>query len=344
MFFNKISSLLFIIIYFISILSTLLPNISVSAAGPATWKDVDDIKLGEDSYRDSDPFDGTVNFKHIDSDGCEDEIKGFDGSTTIEKRADTNVKGLNKIKSGGGACNGREQDLNLTNPENRFIFFRFVDEGTIEKASSLFSGLGPFVRDGSCGEGRYCRVSENGDECQDFISLQSGETPDGSGRRAILVERQTNGPGRGSAPNGCFYSTTSDSSDAYQYDLSTSDLGLNMFVGNTENQSIPSGDGTLSDPSDSRTGDDPADETDDTPRCEESFDFPGAWIVCLVLTTISGTVDKMVDAIADMLSVNRAEINDDGLKAAWSYFRNIASVLLVVIGLVMIIGQAVSKE
>jgi hypothetical protein len=87
-----------------------------------------------------------------------------------------------------------------------------------------------------------------------------------------------------------------------------------------------------------------ADETDETPRCEESFDFPGAWIVCLVLTTISGTVDKMVDAIADMLSVGRAEINDDGLKIAWSYFRNIASVLLVVIGLVMIIGQAVSKE
>ena len=85
-------------------------------------------------------------------------------------------------------------------------------------------------------------------------------------------------------------------------------------------------------------------EPDGPKICEENFRFPGSFIVCIVLQMVDKSVEKMVDAIADMLSVNRAEINDDGLKAAWSYFRNIASVLLVVIGLVMIIGQAVSKE
>ena len=89
----------------------------------------------------------------------------------------------------------------------------------------------------------------------------------------------------------------------------------------------------------------PPDSGPDGPKiCEENFRFPGSFIVCIVLQMVDKSVDKMVDAIADMLSVNRSEINDDGLKAAWSYFRNIASVLLVVIGLVMIIGQAVSKE
>ncbi len=78
--------------------------------------------------------------------------------------------------------------------------------------------------------------------------------------------------------------------------------------------------------------------------CDENFKFTGGFLVCIILGIIDTTVDNMVDAIADMLSVGRAEINDDGLKTAWSYFRNIASVLLVVIGLVMIIGQAVSKE
>ncbi len=78
--------------------------------------------------------------------------------------------------------------------------------------------------------------------------------------------------------------------------------------------------------------------------CDEQFNFTGGFIVCFVLGIVDSSVDSMVNAIADMLQVGRAEINDDGLKEAWSYFRNIASVLLVVIGLVMIIGQAVSKE
>lgn len=78
--------------------------------------------------------------------------------------------------------------------------------------------------------------------------------------------------------------------------------------------------------------------------CDEQFNFTGGFIVCFVLGIVDSSVDSMVNAIADMLQVDRAEINDDGLKEAWSYFRNIASVLLVVIGLVMIIGQAVSKE
>lgn len=86
----------------------------------------------------------------------------------------------------------------------------------------------------------------------------------------------------------------------------------------------------------------PAPESPKT--CDEQFNFTGGFIVCFVLGIVDSSVDTMVNAIADMLSVGRAELNDDGLKEAWSYFRNIASVLLVVIGLVMIIGQAVSKE
>ncbi len=108
--------------------------------------------------------------------------------------------------------------------------------------------------------------------------------------------------------------------------------------GGDDNRRVPGNDNPI--PAD----DDNADDEESEQTCEENFDFTGAWIVCMALGIIDQTVDNMVDAIADMLSVGRAEINDDGLKTAWSYFRNIASVLLVVIGLVMIIGQAVSKE
>ncbi|HMS23257.1 MAG TPA: hypothetical protein PKB09_00415 [Candidatus Saccharibacteria bacterium] len=102
-------------------------------------------------------------------------------------------------------------------------------------------------------------------------------------------------------------------------------------------------------PTDEDPGGDPIDPgggaaDEDDPTCEDNFDFTGAWIVCMVLGIVDQTVDNMVNAIEDMLEVTRSEVNDDGLKTAWSYFRNIASVLLVVIGLVMIIGQAISKE
>ncbi|HMS23258.1 MAG TPA: hypothetical protein PKB09_00420 [Candidatus Saccharibacteria bacterium] len=85
-------------------------------------------------------------------------------------------------------------------------------------------------------------------------------------------------------------------------------------------------------------------EPDGPQTCDENFKFTGGFLVCIVLGVVDKTVDSMVNSIANMLQVERAEVNDDGLKTAWSYFRNIASVLLVVIGLVMIIGQAISKE
>ncbi len=85
-------------------------------------------------------------------------------------------------------------------------------------------------------------------------------------------------------------------------------------------------------------------EDEDKPACEEVFDYPGAWLACLVIDLVDKFTTDAIEAVNSMLAVEPEEVNDDGLKQAWSYFRNIASLFLVLIGLAMIIGQAISKE
>lgn len=83
---------------------------------------------------------------------------------------------------------------------------------------------------------------------------------------------------------------------------------------------------------------------DDEPICEEGFDFSFAWLVCAALETVDDWVNNLLGAVSELLAVESSELDNDELETAWSFFRNIASVLLVIIGLVMIIGQAGSKE
>jgi len=85
-------------------------------------------------------------------------------------------------------------------------------------------------------------------------------------------------------------------------------------------------------------------EGDEEPTCEENFDFAFSWLVCAAIGLLDSAIGAMINTIDNMLSVGPEEYNNADVQEAWSYFRNIASFLLVVIGLVMIIGQAVSKE
>jgi hypothetical protein len=86
------------------------------------------------------------------------------------------------------------------------------------------------------------------------------------------------------------------------------------------------------------------DDSFSKPSCVSKLDYMGAWLACIFLNIVDGFTNTAIDAVNSMLAVEPEEVNDDGLKQAWSYFRNIASLLLVVIGLAMIIGQGISKE
>jgi hypothetical protein len=69
------------------------------------------------------------------------------------------------------------------------------------------------------------------------------------------------------------------------------------------------------------------------------------WVICPILEMIDKASLEMHDQISNMLEVSPSVYSSDqGLRTAWSYFRNIASFLLIIIGLVMVIGQATNKE
>lgn len=104
------------------------------------------------------------------------------------------------------------------------------------------------------------------------------------------------------------------------------------------------GDGTPDPPG----GDDGGTGDTTTTECEDQMAEEGGfgWIICPVLAGIDKVSNEMLDVIDNLLALNEEDYNDDEgrLREAWSYFRNIASFSLLIIGLVMVIGQATNKE
>lgn len=87
------------------------------------------------------------------------------------------------------------------------------------------------------------------------------------------------------------------------------------------------------------------DDAGDT-SCEDSLSEEGGfgWVICPALGLLDKFADQLIGQITRLLEVDESEYNNPDLRDAWSYFRNIASLVLIIVGLVMVIGQAVSKE
>ncbi len=78
--------------------------------------------------------------------------------------------------------------------------------------------------------------------------------------------------------------------------------------------------------------------------CEEQFGFSTGWIVCAALEIISNGIDVLFNFAESLLNIDAQKIYENkGLKTSWSYFRAIATFMLVAVGLVAIIGQAIGK-
>lgn len=78
--------------------------------------------------------------------------------------------------------------------------------------------------------------------------------------------------------------------------------------------------------------------------CEANNAAALAWLLCGVLNVVDGAITSLGNAAIELLDTNPAYYNSEQLKTVWSYFKNLASFLLIIVGLVMIIGQAVTKE
>lgn len=88
---------------------------------------------------------------------------------------------------------------------------------------------------------------------------------------------------------------------------------------------------------------------DSQASCEERTKLSSGWLVCSAFSLLSNGMEAMLGYVDDMLNVDVADIDqnpskgggDHNLKTSWSYFRAIATFMLVAVGLVMIIGQAI---
>lgn len=78
--------------------------------------------------------------------------------------------------------------------------------------------------------------------------------------------------------------------------------------------------------------------------CESTGSTILNWIFCGVIDAVDKAVSGVDGVVNNMLSLDtEAVANNEGLHTLWSYFRNIASLLLVVVALVMIIAQSMGS-
>ncbi len=68
------------------------------------------------------------------------------------------------------------------------------------------------------------------------------------------------------------------------------------------------------------------------------------WLLCGALDAADKTITGLSDAANELLNINNQYYNSKELKQTWSYFKNLATFLLIVVGLAMVVGQAVNKE
>ncbi len=91
------------------------------------------------------------------------------------------------------------------------------------------------------------------------------------------------------------------------------------------------------------SGDQAADGGTTQPTCEsQNSTIILGWILCQGLAAIDGTITQLMKAVDDLLYVNPTTFATPQIKAIWSYFRILATGVLVIIGLVMVIGQAIN--
>lgn len=87
---------------------------------------------------------------------------------------------------------------------------------------------------------------------------------------------------------------------------------------------------------------------------QKTCESENSGLIDTFLCGLTGAFDRMLvgsdgtggllGAVDNLLSITPDKYSNENLKKSWTYFRNIASLSLVLIGLIMVIGQSLSKE
>lgn len=183
------------------------------------------------------------------------------------------------------------------------IFMRWVNASTLTLVDSSSSEYSNRV-EGNDNQNKYFRVGD--DECHGYVTVAASGTT-------------------GQYHGDCGYFRTGSGT----FTVRIVGLADRANPGTPPGAGVPGGPGA---------------DGEDAPSCEE--ENPGislSWFLCSVINFFDNTVQGLTNTVDDLLQIDSEYYTNDDLKQAWSYFRNIASFLLIIIGLVMIIGQAITK-
>ncbi len=80
------------------------------------------------------------------------------------------------------------------------------------------------------------------------------------------------------------------------------------------------------------------------PSCRKRSKLSAGWIVCDAVELLSDKMDKFKENIDELMDIDVASMNNsttDSLKQSWGFFRILASFLLLAVGIIVIMSQAI---
>lgn len=294
------------------------------AAVDGVFIDKTAIRVGQDIYRDSNPFDGTYRWSLELGSECSNSIsisdRAFDsGNTNMTAPIVTKIN-LSRIFNNDCQSNG-EDTITITQPARRLIMGYRIDTRTIFMPVWYAGGpeLNGNYRATQDGDTEYLRNGDNYDDGGTRVNYTSGD-------RAQYEELRC-----GFA--GCTTQFQYDFTLANGGSFATADATAYPGAPKTSNPTDP---GAL-DPGDSSNPTTPGGGTSQQ-SCEDADDF--AWVGCPFIRGIDGVLRSIEANVVDILVIKPEAYEGNGIKDAWVVFRNISSILLIIVMLVVVISTA----
>jgi hypothetical protein len=281
-------------------------------------------------FRDSNIWDSNENYTYrVPDSDCTSEINDFDpGEDLVHvKLVFPNPEGT---PQDGNECfelnTGKDADsVPLGDHQEVIKAFGWDDAATIrtyQADKTGFGGFNLFKRDAN-DVTKFWRADEaENDLCRDFLQLIGT----GTGVLHILTK-----------PDSTIACVTED---PWHVPDGSSDHGpMNIRIGQVSNQQIPEGEGEASQEDEEAAG------IQVEPSCEsENSIVILGWLLCGFINALDNGIQGLASIAENLLDINSQNIrNNDELRAVWSYFRAIATFLLLAVGLAMVISQAIGS-
>lgn len=351
------------------VLDTLSPFVGrVHAEQTGEWIDKVSIKLGDAFYKDADPFDNRDEYVGAESSpGCSNHL-WIDDMSGTGKKAHVDIKHTN---SNGECVDGKSatdttktESVTLSNEGARWVTAYQVDADTIFMPAYLnFDNMNDadILKEDHrhSYNGTFKRLPVDNSYCTANNLVSSDDGPDKD--KCAAFARSTNGvldavkedPG-----NYTVWVKTRDGNaqkfatcvrvllDSCRTKIDGVDI---TFANNRKFTAPPTAAGyPFNEDGTPKQGEDTTEEGSAGDPCQDNNPLDFAWWACGMLGAIDSGLEGVTSALSSLLSVSAEDFSagDKGekLRTVWSYFRALASFLVIGVALVMIIGQAVSGD